>query len=55
MLLISTIQPSDSVISLYILFHYGLSQDIKYSSLYSAVDPCCLSVLYMIVCKALQF
>ena len=35
--LISTVQQSDSVINIYILFHilfdYGLTQDIKYSSL----------------------
>ena len=28
----------------YILFHYGLSQDIKYSSLCCTVGPCCLSI-----------
>ena len=25
---------------IYILFHYGLSQDIEYSSLYSIIGPC---------------
>ena len=34
----------------YILFHYGLSQDIEYSSLCYTVGPCCLSFLYIIVC-----
>ena len=28
-----------------ILFHYGLSQDIEYSSLCYMVGPCCLSIL----------
>ena len=31
-----------------ILFHYGLSQDIEYSSLCYTVGPCCLSILYII-------
>ena len=34
----------------YILFHYGLSQDIDYSSLCYMVGPCYLSILYIIVC-----
>ena len=34
----------------HIPFHYGLSQDIEYSSLCSTVGPCCLSILYIIVC-----
>ena len=33
-----------------ILFHYGLSQDIEYSSLCYTVGPCCLSLLYKVVC-----
>ena len=33
-----------------IFFHYRLLQDIKYSSLCYTVGPCCLSVLYIIVC-----
>ena len=45
--LITDVQPSDSVIHIYIyiciifyiLFHYSLSQDIKYSSLCSRVGP----------------
>ena len=32
--------------SFYIL-HYGLSQDIEYSSLYYTVRPCCSSILYI--------
>ena len=32
-----------------ILFHYGLSQNIEYSSLCCTVGPCCLSILYIIV------
>ena len=34
----------------HILFHYGLSQDIEYSSLCYTVGPCCSSILYIIVC-----
>ena len=34
----------------HILFHYGLSQDIKDSSLCYIVGPCCLSILRIIVC-----
>ena len=51
---ISAVQQSDSVLHVYILFHilshYGLSQDIEYSSLGYTVGPCCLSILYIIVC-----
>ena len=46
--LITAIQQSNSVYVhsfLCILFHYGLSQNIEYSSLCCAVGPC-LSVLY---------
>ena len=43
------------VIQLYIciflyFFHYVLLQDIKYSSLYWIVGPCCFSIFYMVVC-----
>ena len=54
--LVSGVQQSDSVIHTYIyilfpiLFHYGLLQDIEYSSLCYTVGPCCLSVLYTVVC-----
>ena len=34
----------------HILFHYSLSQNIKYSSLCYTAGPCCLSILYVIVC-----
>jgi len=34
----------------HILFHYGLPQDIEESSLVCAIGPCCLSILYVIVC-----
>ena len=35
----------------HILFHYGLSQDIEYSFRYNyLVGPCCLPVLYTLVC-----
>ena len=33
-----------------ILFHYGLLQDIQYSSLCYTVGPCCLTILYIMVC-----
>ena len=32
----------------HVLFHYGLSQDIKYSCLCYIVGSCCLSILYII-------
>ena len=38
------------IIFLNILFHYGLSQDIEYSSLCYRIGHCCLSILYVIVC-----
>ena len=47
--LISAGQQSDSVIhirSFYILFHYGLSEDIEYGSLCCTVGPC-LSLWYL--------
>ena len=34
----------------YVLFHYGLSQDIVYSSLCYTLGPCCFSILNVIVC-----
>ena len=43
-----TVQQSDSAI--HILCHYGLSQDIEYSSPRSTVGPCCLPILYVTVC-----
>ena len=33
-----------------IIFHYKLLQDIEYSSLYYTVNPCCLSILCIVVC-----
>ena len=52
--LVSCVQQSDSVIHIYILFHilfyYGLLQDVEYSSLGHTVGPCCLSILYVVVC-----
>ena len=33
-----------------ILFQYGLSQDVEYSSLCYTVEPHCLFILYIIVC-----
>ena len=51
--LFSAVQQIDSVIHIYtfffnILFNYGLSQDIEYSSLWYTVRPCCLFILYII-------
>ena len=55
--LISTIQQSDSYIYIYIhtlffifLFHYGLSQDVEYSSQCYTVGPCFLPILYITLC-----
>ena len=36
-------------ILLHIVFHYGLSQDNEYTSLFSTVGPFCLAILYAIV------
>ena len=56
--LMSAVEQSDSVIHyiyiytfilFYILFHYGLSQNIEYSYLRYTVGPCYLSTLYIIV------
>ena len=41
---------TDIYILFHILFHCDLSQDIEYSSPCSTVGPCCLSILYIIVC-----
>ena len=52
-MLVSGIEQSDSVIHIYffqILFHYSLLRGIEYSSLYSTVGPCCLFILYTVVC-----
>ena len=35
---------------IHILFHYGLSQDIEYSSLWYTIGSCCLSILNVVVC-----
>ena len=52
--LVSAVQQSDSVIHIHkffnILFHYGLPQNIEYSSLCYTVGPCCLYILYIIIC-----
>ena len=46
--------PEHIYIYIYILFHIlfnsDLSQDVKYSSPCSAAGPCCLFILYMLVC-----
>ena len=51
--LITAVQPSNSVIHIYafifyILFRYGLSQDMEQSSLCSPVGPCGLSLLHLL-------
>ena len=50
----SSVQQSDSVthisILFQILFHYRLLQDTEYSSLCYTVGPCCLFILYIVVC-----
>ena len=33
-----------------IIFHYSLLQNIQYSSLCYTVSPCCLSILYVVLC-----
>ena len=33
-----------------ILFHYRFLQDTEYSSLCYTVGPCCLSILWIVVC-----
>ena len=38
------------ILSFLYAFHNGLSQDIECSSLCYTVGPCCLSVLYIVVC-----
>ena len=60
--LVSGVQHSDSVLYIYIciyvyiyilfqtLFPYKLLQNIEYSSLRYTVGPCCVSVLYIVVC-----
>ena len=54
--LIFALHKSDSIIHVYIhiifhiIFHSGLSQDTEYSSLCYTVGPCCLSIIYIIVC-----
>ena len=49
-MLISAVQQSDSVIHIYILFyilfHYGLSQDVEYSSLYYTVGPAVIQSIF---------
>ena len=52
-LLIPAVQQSDSVVHIYaflfknLLFHYGLSQDIEYSSLCYTIGLDCLSIPYV--------
>ena len=57
-MLVSGAQQSDSVtyicvcvcILFHILFHYRFLKGIEYSSLCYTVGPCCLSVLYTVIC-----
>ena len=51
--LVSGVQQGDSVVYMYsfqIIFHYKLLQGIEYFSLCCTVNPCHLSILYVIVC-----
>ena len=52
-MLISSVQQSDSVIHIYIIFHIlshcSLSQDTEYSSLFCTLDSCCLFILHILV------
>ena len=58
--LVSGVQQSISVIHIYIyiyiyilfhiLSHYGSLQGMEYSSLCYTAGPCCLSILYIVVC-----
>ena len=34
----------------HIIFHCALLEDTEYSSLCYMVEPCCLSILYIVVC-----
>ena len=43
-------KPIDTYILIQILFHYRLLQDTEYSSLCYTVGPCCLCILYIVVC-----
>ena len=38
------------ICSFYIFFYYSLLQDIEYNSLCYTVNPCCLSILCIVVC-----
>ena len=58
-MLVSGVQQGDSDIYIiyihthnlfHVLFHYGLLQDIEYSSLCYTVGPCCLSIWYIVLC-----
>ena len=60
--LISALQQSNSVVHVYILFHfllfYGFSQAIEYSSLCYRIGPCCLwwsFILFLLVFICLFF
>ena len=53
--LVSGVQHNDSVF-LQVILHDRLLQDNEYNSLCNTVYPCCLSILYTVVCfKALKF
>ena len=53
--LVSGVQQSDSVIGSYLIFfsimvYYRILTTTEYCSLCCAVGPCCLSILYIVVC-----
>ena len=51
----TTAPPGKPYILFHILFHYGLSQDMEYSSLCYTVGPCCLSILFYFFFLFFQF
>lgn len=50
-MLVLVLEQSDSVVYIFqIKFHYRLLQNIEYNSQYYTINPCCLSVLPIVVC-----
>ena len=50
--LVSVLQQSASVVHMcvYIFFHHSLLHNFEYNLLWHAGGPCCLSVLYIVIC-----
>ena len=54
-MLVSGVQQSDLVFFFFqIIFHYGLLQNIKQSSLCYKVNLCSLSILCIVICAAMH-